>query len=94
MLDPPLEWCIQRHIWISAAHLPGSLNTVADTKSRCKNNNLEWMINPDMLQHALKQLSFKPEIDLFASRINKQFPVHALYRPDPNAMAIDAFTIQ
>ena len=88
------EWCIQRHIWISAAHLPGSLNTVADTESRCKNNNLEWMINPDILQHALKQLSFKPEIDLFASRINKQFPVYASYRPDPNAMAIDAFTIQ
>ena len=88
------EWCIQRHIWISAAHLPGSLNTVADTESRCKNNNLEWMINPNILQHALKQLFFKPEIDLFASRINKQFPVYASYRPDPNAMAIDAFTIQ
>ena len=27
------------------------LNTVADTDSRCKNNNLEWMINPDILQH-------------------------------------------
>ena len=28
-----------------------SLNTVADTDSRCKNNNLEWMIDPDILQH-------------------------------------------
>ena len=57
------EWCIQRHIWISAAYLPGSLNTVAVTESRCKNSNLEWMINPDILQHALKQLPFIPEID-------------------------------
>ena len=52
------------------------------------------MINPDILQHVLKQLPFKPEVGLFASRINKQFPVHASYRPDPNAMAVDAFTIQ
>ena len=88
------EWCIKRHIWISAAHLPGSLNTTADTESRSKSSNLEWMINPSILQEALRQLSFIPEVDLFASRINKQFAAYVSYRPDPNALAVDAFTIQ
>ena len=88
------EWCIKRHIWICAAHLPGSLNTIADTESRSKSSNLEWMINPSILQEALRQLSFIPEVDLFASRINKQFAAYVSYRPDPNALAVDAFTIQ
>ncbi len=88
------EWCIKRHIWISAAYLPGALNTIADKESRCKNNNLEWMIDPQVLKHALTKLAFTPEIDLFASRVNKQFPLYASYRPDPKALAIDAFTMQ
>ena len=88
------EWCITRDIWISAAYLPGKLNVVADRESRKENNNLEWMINPTELNYALRQLSFTPEIDLFASRINKQFPTYASFRPDPDAIAVDAFTLQ
>ena len=75
-------------------HLPGSLNTIADTESRSKTSNLEWMINPSILQEALRQLSFIPEVDLFASQINKQSAAYVSYRPDPNALAVDAFTIQ
>ena len=56
------EWCIKRHIWISAAYLPGALNTIADKESRCKNNNLEWMIDPQVLKHALTKLAFTPKI--------------------------------
>ena len=52
------------------------------------------MINPSTLQEVLRQLSFIPEVDLFASRINKQFPAYVSYRLDPNALAVDAFAIQ
>ena len=34
-----------------------------------------------------------PEIDLFASRINNQFTKYVSYKPDPSALAIDAFTL-
>jgi len=44
------------------------------------------------LTGALKTLNFKPEIDLFASRLNKQLPVYCSYRPDPGASFINAFT--
>jgi hypothetical protein len=88
------EWCIARHIWISAAYLPDVLNTIAGTESRSNNNNLEWMIDPQVLNNALTKLLFTPEIDLFASRVNGQFPIYASYTPDPNALAIDAFTLQ
>ena len=45
------------------------------------------------LQDALNQLGFTPEIDLFASRVNNQFTKSVSYKPDPSALAIDAFTL-
>jgi hypothetical protein len=45
------------------------------------------------LAKALKDLDYSPSIDLFASRINKQFDTYVSYRPDPQASAVDAFTL-
>ena len=57
----------------------------ADAESRLNNSNLEWMLNRDTLAQALTTLTFMPEIDLFALRLNKQFAVYASYKPDPQA---------
>lgn len=51
------------------------------------------VLNPQCLAEALCSIPFSPIIDLFASRINKQFDVYVSYRPDRNAKHIDAFTI-
>ncbi|CAB4007716.1 Hypothetical predicted protein [Paramuricea clavata] len=69
-------------------------NITADRESRENNHSLKWMINKQMLQDSLHQLRFQPDIDLFASRVNNQFTSYAAYRPDPNAIAVDAFTMQ
>ena len=53
----------------------------------------EWMINPTLLRNALDTLDFKAEIELFASRLNRQFPIYCSFRPDPEASCTDAFTI-
>ena len=87
------ELCISKQIWISAAHIPGSLNFVADFESRHIAKASEWMLNGPELSKALQALEFKPDIDLFASRINHQFLKYVSYRPDPQAIAIDAFSI-
>ena len=42
---------------------------------------------------ALKNLCFKPEIDLFATNINTQFVKYAAFKQDPGAIYIDAFSI-
>ena len=42
---------------------------------------------------ALEVLDFKPDIDLFASHINHQFPHYVSYRPDPEAIATDAISL-
>ena len=51
------------------------------------------MLNPSLLGKALDTLKFRPKIDLFASRLNRQFPTYCSFRPDPEAFSVDAFTI-
>lgn len=41
----------------------------------------------------LTDVYFKPTIDLFASRLNFQLHKYVSGKPDPEAIAIDAFTI-
>ncbi|XP_055488383.1 uncharacterized protein LOC129695449 [Leucoraja erinacea] len=86
------QWCVERHIWLSATYLPGKLNTVADTRSRKFNDNIEWMLNPKIFAKIVKQYG-TPDIDLFASRLNHQVPMYVAWEPDPEAAAVDAFAL-
>ena len=87
------EWCIKRSIWMSIAHIPGKNNVATDFESRRNQRESEWMLDITFLCEALKCLEVSPVIDLFASRINKQLPRYVSYHPDPDAEAIDAFTL-
>ena len=44
--------------------------------------------------YPLRKLHFRPDIVLFVSRINYQFPKYVSFRPDPSAYAINAFSLQ
>ena len=89
------QFCIKHNIWLSAAYIPGKTNIEADEESSRENRDqdTEWMLNPDILSDALDRLDVKPEIDLFASRLNHQFPRYVSYKPDPDTEAVNAFTI-
>ena len=39
------------------------------------------------------RFNISPKIDLFASRLNNQLPTDVSYKPDPNAYAVDAFSL-
>ena len=41
-----LDLCIMGNIWISAVHIPGKQNTIADFMSRSLNQNTEWQLSP------------------------------------------------
>ena len=87
------EWCIDPNIWLSAAHIPGVHNIKADFESTWTSDNTEWMLDRASLNKALSQLSLRPNIDLFASRLNNQFPQYVSFKPDPGAVAVDAFSL-
>ena len=69
------EWCIDRAMWLSVAHMQGKQNLMADFES---------------LSYVLGKVNFRHDIDLFASRINYQFPKFVSFRPDLSAYATDA----
>ena len=88
------NWCISRNIWLSVAHIPGHQNVYADYESRkITDTSAEWQLNPNILHSCLRYLHAAPQIDLFASRINCQIDCFVSFKPDPEAYAIDAFTL-
>lgn len=82
-------WCNERNIWLTATYVPGSEN-LADESSRKFNDNVEWMLDEQLFSD-LTDLMGKPDIDMFASRLNKQLDRYVAWMPDPEAEAIDAF---
>ena len=83
-------WCLERNIHITAQHLPGSLNTIADAESQTLRDRADWKPNP-VIFHKINQLWGPLEVDLFASRQSTQCQHYFSWRPDPSAEATDAF---
>ena len=86
------EWAYQHDIWLSACHLPGAMNVVADRESRVFHKETEWKLNAQVFRRGVKALGSSPVIDLFASRSNYQIKPYISWRPDPEAVHVDAFT--
>ena len=87
-----LLWCKQRQIWLTNSHLPGRLNVVADRASREFTDNTEWSLEASVFNKLVDKWG-QPVVDMFASRLNYKLRNYVAWRPDPNASAIDAFTI-
>jgi len=85
-------WCIENNIWLTIAHIPGRLNIEADAESRIFSDQTEWKLCPRAFAKICEQFG-TPDIDLFASRLNYQCENYVAWRPDPGAVAINAFTV-
>ncbi|CAG2244870.1 unnamed protein product [Mytilus edulis] len=84
-------WCIERNIWISVEHIPGKYNA-ADVESRKIDDHLEWMLDKQVF-HKLVEIWGTPDHDLFASRLNCQVKSFSSWKPDPEAVFVNAFSI-
>ena len=87
------DWAIKRNNWITASHIPGVLNIEADEESRKCELRSEWQLNKNIFQTVIQHFKVFPDLDLFATRINTQLPSFFSYRPDPDAMAVNAFSV-
>ena len=87
------QWCTEHNIWITMGHIPGQDNVQANKESRVFNLNMEWCLSNSIFKLGCQKLAFTPNIDLFASRINHQLKPYVSYRPDPEAIAVNAFHI-
>lgn len=85
-------WCEERNIYVTAVHIVGKLNTTADYMSRHFSDSTEWKLHEKVFEK-ICHLYYEPDIDLFATRLNKQVSSYVSWFPEPDAMASDAFSI-
>ena len=83
-------WAIEPNIWLSATHLPGTQNVIADRKSRVFNDNTEWMLEHSVFISITRYFGV-PDIDLFALRLNSQLRAYVSWQLDPHAKFIVPF---
>ena len=65
------HWCLQRGITLSAVHLPGVLNSIADGASRTLQSSAEWMLERSICCGIIQILG-SCSVDLFATHLNNQ----------------------
>ena len=85
------QWAEQRGIWLKASYIPSKENTVADELSRLINPDSEWELSPKVFHNVVCNFG-QPEIDIFATKLNKKCKNYISRFPDPDAWQIDSFT--
>ena len=85
------HWCISQKIWLSAEYVQSSKN-IADSSSRLFNDNVEWMLCRHVF-NCIVDLWGIPNIDMFASRLNKQISRFVSWKPDPDSTFVNAFSL-
>ena len=86
------NFCTENKLWVSAAHIPCKNNLEADEQSRILQDATEWKLHPELFQKIIDKFGI-PHIDLFTSRINRQLKRYVSWHPEPEAMAVNAFSL-
>lgn len=86
------DWCENRRLFVFASYIRSRENTIADYESRRCHPDIEWEL-ADWAFDTIKLTFCQPDIDLFASRINKKCTTYISWHRDPDAFAVDSFTV-
>jgi Reverse transcriptase (RNA-dependent DNA polymerase) len=84
-------YCLDKGITLTADHIPGVLNTLADKWSRKEAGPSECRLT-DQFFTLVERRRGPFTVDLFASRTNHRLPRYYSRYPDPGATATDAFS--
>lgn len=87
------DWCLKNDVFLTTSRIAGKSNSIADAESRKSRKDLEWSLDQDIFNRGICRLGVKPNIDLFASRLNYKIKLFVSYQPDPEAELINAFTV-
>ena len=77
---------------ISASHIQGSFNVIADQLSRNTTISTEWSLPPTIFKQTILPLEPRLQVDLFATNLNNQLETYVSPCPDLQATAVDALT--
>ena len=86
------QWCEERDIWLYASYVSSVSNYLAHFESRRLPDDTEWSLSSSAFTQIITKYG-PPELDLFASYGNAKCRTYISWRPDPESVAVDAFTI-
>ena len=86
----------QLNMHLTAHHIAGALNAVADLASRRQQVlSTEWRLSDEAFAWIARQSEWgAPTVDLFANRLNSRLPKYVSPCPDAQAVAVDALVCQ
>jgi len=77
---------------LSAVHIKGELNALADSLSRSQPVPAEWMLDTQSFRWVIS-LGSAPQVDLMATSLNHRLPLYVSPFLDHQAVAVDAMSI-
>jgi hypothetical protein len=83
-------FCLKNRVTLCPAYVPGALNVRADALSRLRPRPSKWSLSPSVFQKVCNTWGM-PEVDLCATRDNKQVPVYV--SPLPTDQWRDCLTL-
>ena len=86
------NFCTKNKLWVSTAHIPGKDNIEADQQSRILQDATEWKFHEKLFQKIIDKFG-KPDINLFASRINRELKRYVSWNPEPETMAVNVILL-
>ena len=87
-----VEMAIKNRIMLTAAHLSGTQNILADDLSRVKIRPTEWTLNNAVVSEIF-HLWGTPMVDLFATEENRQAKIFCSWIPSHLVLATDALSV-
>uniref|UniRef100_A0A1Y1M5T5 Reverse transcriptase domain-containing protein n=1 Tax=Photinus pyralis TaxID=7054 RepID=A0A1Y1M5T5_PHOPY len=88
------QWCEGKNIYLYASYIKSKDNFEADAQSRLKlSKETEWEISNLVFKDIISTFG-KPEVDLFASKMNAKCKRFVSWLGDSECIAVDAFTIK
>ncbi|XP_069505068.1 uncharacterized protein [Ambystoma mexicanum] len=86
-------WAIQQEVSISAVHLAGDENVTVDALSRQSTISHEWELAQEILLEIFA-LWWTPQVDLFASSVNRKCERFCSWEFPPKGALGDAFVVE
>lgn len=86
------QWCEIKNLSVFATYIPTSHNVEADKESRSLSVDTEYELNKIVFKKIVQKLGC-PEIDLFATKLNKKCKKFISWFPDPDSVTVDSFTV-
>ena len=86
------QWCPERNVSLTAEHLLGVDNCIANEESRTTRSTAEWELHLATFQLIMQTLGMC-DVDLFVTYLNTQLDKFVSWRLNPEAIGSDALQL-